>query len=476
VFYTRAEELVQAYKLLGHQLFEPNVRCAIRHSKVNDEIRHSIELARGRKEFKHLNNGITMICDGFSKVGPREKPKAISVLHPGIINGLQTVTAIAEGYDELPEIEKVEFRDYCQVIVRLHTRTAVKDYRELVKSTNNQNPMQPRNLRSNNPEQIYYEKLFATLGWFYERKQGAWNAFKSNPRLWASLQNHKATHFLVNGSRTYRVVENDELGQCWLSFIGFSNEAVHERKRIFDDDKVYDLVFQCRTPKHGAAYDFKLDDSVFQEEQQVAPDCQLMLASYLLRHAAKNLVPAPKANRDQAIKRLNLEDCTREEIEKTLYEDKEYRVNRILSAWSLLFPEFVGYILYRTFGNEVHSIGHRLFATPSFEALVRNRDFSRLSDSVRNDTHEPDDVLPVLWRLFEHVAHQLAGEGTAWLRQWQNSPTRTRFNYSINSRRSLFEELNHLDNYVQKEQFIRPWAIGINRHKGIYKYIAKVLS
>src|SRR6266536_3323837 len=61
----------------------------------------------------------------------------------------------------------------------LDPREAVADYKELVKSTNNQNPMQPRNLRSNDPEQVYYETLFADLNWFYERKEGAWKAYQS---------------------------------------------------------------------------------------------------------------------------------------------------------------------------------------------------------------------------------------------------------------------------------------------------------
>ena len=67
VFYTLAHDLVRAFLDFGYQLFEPNVRCEIKNSKVNRAIKASVRSARGRREFKHLNNGITMICAGSQK-------------------------------------------------------------------------------------------------------------------------------------------------------------------------------------------------------------------------------------------------------------------------------------------------------------------------------------------------------------------------------------------------------------------------
>jgi hypothetical protein len=175
VFFTKAYDLVQAFDTYGYQMFEPNVRCELKRSKVNEAIRESVKHSRGRKEFRHLNNGITLICASFGKV-QRGGGVSIRVHQPGVINGLQTVKSMHDALDELNDQEKEHFRNECEILVRLHTRQAVHDYKELVKSTNNQNPMQPRNLRSNDPEQIYYESLFAGLNWFYERKEGAWKA------------------------------------------------------------------------------------------------------------------------------------------------------------------------------------------------------------------------------------------------------------------------------------------------------------
>src|SRR5262249_1170133 len=152
-----------------------------------EAIRSSIQTARGRREFKHLNNGITLICASFQKV-QRGRESFVRVRQPGVINGLQTVKSIHDAFDELTEKDKGDFGEKCELLVRIHTREAVRDYRELVKSTNNQNPMQPRNLRSNDPEQLQYERLFSNHHWFYERKEGAWQAFRSDSNLWGTLR------------------------------------------------------------------------------------------------------------------------------------------------------------------------------------------------------------------------------------------------------------------------------------------------
>jgi hypothetical protein len=476
VFYTNAFDLIQAYRLLGHQLFEPNVRCTIKRSKVNDEIKKSVQSSRGRKEFKHLNNGITMICESFQKVGPKTEPTALRVMHPGIINGLQTVTALEESYRGLPEGQQKEFREKCQILLRLHSRNAVHDYRELVKSTNNQNPMQARNLKSNDPEQIAYEQLFATVGWFYERKQGAWNAFKSDSSLWRTLPNVKKTHFQIGSTRKYRFVDNDELAQCWLAFIGFSNEAVHERKLIFEDDNVYNLVFLRRLPKHGADYDFKLSEDVYNAAAEDSPDHRLMLASFLLRHSAKNIVPSPKENRAEAVERLNASNLEKDEQDKKLDEDEKYRLNKILSAWSLLFPDFVGHILFRSFGEKAHTVGKAFIDTPSVGNLVERYDFDGLVTKIRDENFEGDDVLPVLWHLFEYCAGNLAAEDSPWLRQWRVTPTKTRFNYSARTRKDLFVELEHVDGRISRKGLNRSWADKMNDAKGVFKFVKKTLS
>lgn len=91
MFFTKAIDLVRAYEDFGYQIFEPNVRAEIHNSPVNKEIKRSVSMARGRVEFKHLNNGITIVAESFPNVGPKDRLEALDVLKPGIVNGLQNV-------------------------------------------------------------------------------------------------------------------------------------------------------------------------------------------------------------------------------------------------------------------------------------------------------------------------------------------------------------------------------------------------
>ena len=73
VFFTHAIDLVRAYEDFGYQIFEPNVRAEIHNSPVNKQIKGSVTSRKGRAEFRHLNNGITIIADSIQGVGPKDK-------------------------------------------------------------------------------------------------------------------------------------------------------------------------------------------------------------------------------------------------------------------------------------------------------------------------------------------------------------------------------------------------------------------
>jgi hypothetical protein len=180
VFYCRCYDLVKAYQSFGYQLFEPNVRCNITVSKVNAAIRDSVTSRVTREEFRFLNNGVTVVCKSYTK--PSGNKPYFRVIEPGVVNGLQTVYALQEAYQKLGNADKEHFEKSCFVLVRLLQEQSIRDLSRMVRATNTQNPMQPRNLVSNHSEQIIFEKLFAGLGWFYERKEGAWDAYAADHR------------------------------------------------------------------------------------------------------------------------------------------------------------------------------------------------------------------------------------------------------------------------------------------------------
>jgi hypothetical protein len=212
VFYCKAIDLVNAFNSLGYQLFEPNVRAEIRQSKVNQAIRESVKYWQTRHDFRFLNNGVTITCDSYAKPKPNQKP-GFTVVHPGVINGLQTVVALHTAYHELSVPDQKDFENECAVLVRLLNSNAVEEITDVVKATNNQNPMQPRNLVSNSVEQIIYVHTFAEkLEWFYEAKQGAWEAFREDPRRWRPHLNKRAKDFQPADKRKkVRRIDNHDL-------------------------------------------------------------------------------------------------------------------------------------------------------------------------------------------------------------------------------------------------------------------------
>jgi hypothetical protein len=97
VFFVHAHDLVQAYEDFGYQIFEPNVRCELKESKVNQAIKKTVTTREGRREFRHLNNGITVVCSGWTAKKTNGRLSAFVVRRPGIVNGLQTVKNLFAG-------------------------------------------------------------------------------------------------------------------------------------------------------------------------------------------------------------------------------------------------------------------------------------------------------------------------------------------------------------------------------------------
>ncbi len=337
VFYARAYDLIAAFDDFGYQLFEPNVRAHINRSKVNAAIRTSLMYGQTRREFRFLNNGITITCKGFKN--PTQNRHSFRITEPGVVNGLQTVVALHQAYNELEQKDKVDLEKECYVMVRLLQENAVTDVNRVVLATNTQNPMQPRNLKSNTEEQILYEKLFAEIGWFYERKQGAWDAFSADPNRWRSISNYKRKHFLSDNQKI-RKIDNQAIAQTWLSFIGFSDEAVHKKIAIFDDESLYKLSFLSRSLSHASKNNFSIT-TVKGDAIPKAPAPKLMIASYFAREFARQTALSAREAREEATKRLNLDtNAPREEIDIALTSDPIYIQNRAMSGMSFLFVEF----------------------------------------------------------------------------------------------------------------------------------------
>jgi hypothetical protein len=476
VFYCRALDLIMAFEDLGYQIFEPNVRAKIVKSKVNEAIESSIASQSQRKIFKFLNNGVTITCDGFKKPS-NNKPK-FKVTRPGIINGLQTVTSAYEAYSDLKDNpqQKADFENNCFVLVRLLDKNKVHDVEKIILATNTQNEMKPRNLRSNSIEQIDLEKMFALFGWFYERKQGAWNAFVSNPKQWRTLPNKTKENFHARGAvRKYLKIDNEELAQCWTAFIGFSNEAAHNKKELFEDkSEWYKLIFLSRVSNHAIAYGFDAEAAYQYSQKPSASDPQLLLAAYLARELAKACSLSPKENRNRAIERNKISSSDAAIITQALAADKEYLMEQAVAGMSLVFVDFVGYLLFKALSADVHTKGRALLSTGIWKKLYEGYEPKQLADGVRKVEFDEKDLLAISWHAFRHcIEDMLSG---AWGELYKISRTRSRFFHSIDTRKRLYSTLDNLDDYMKRTILTRNWAAGIPERAGLIGYIKSTIE
>ncbi len=467
VFYCLAIDLVKAYDALGYQLFEPNVRANITNSRVNQAIRDSVLHQRTRQEFRFLNNGVTITCDSFNK--PNRPQQPFTVLHPGIVNGLQTVVALHTAFHQLSDQDKEDFEKNCSVLVRLLMNNAVDDITRVVKATNNQNPMKPRNLVSNNTEQLIYARIFAQeLEWFYEAKEGAWDAFEKDYKRWRpSLSKHPRDFRAIN-RRKVRRIDNEDLAQTWLAFIGFASEAVNEKKELFD--RFYSLIFKLQTRQHAVDYDFALARAR-SEATEDSPDPSLMLISYLTREFAAEMSLSASQNRQEACVRLGIDPSrmTKADLDSRLNQDNKFLLNQALGGMSLLFTEFVGFICYRAFGEHIHRYGRRLVANHSFDTLTKQFAIETVKERINTGTFDPHDVLAVLWLIFVETIEDLLTGG--WGQSYQAAPIKVRFIFSRETRDRLYRDIQSTNEFMKKRSLKKPWAIGVAENQGLFEFV-----
>jgi len=474
IFYCKAIDLIRAFDDFGYQIFEPNVRAHVGKTKVNMAIKESLMHSSSRREFKFLNNGLTITCSSYSN--PTENRPSFRVKEPGVINGLQTVVSVHEAYSELPSEEQDDLERNCYVLVRLLTDKAVKDIISVVLASNTQNPMQARNLKSNTTEQVHFEKLLAEMGWFYERKQGSWEAFSKEPRRWRTLSSYRKANFqfTTGGRARARKIDNQLLAQTWFSFTGFSDEAVHNKRDLFDRDDWYQLLFLRRTNAHGA--DLNYDPLAAREEcVPEAPSPALMLVSYLAREFAKAASLSAKESREKASQRLRIDPSliSKEELESKLAGDKEYLLDQVLNGMSFVFTEFLGYILFKAFGAKVHNIAARLLQNRSLKQLKETNDFDIVAGYVRDENIQKDDLLAIAWFAFRHTIQQMMA--TPWKENYLRARSRTRFNHDKETRTSIYKELDEVNKFMEEEQLTRFWAAGIPANTGLYNFFQKTL-
>jgi hypothetical protein len=155
----------------GDLLLERNVRrfLGLQGNRVNLGIQHTLNNEEERGNFYFYNNGITLLCKKFTYNALQGENYQVRAEGLQIINGGQTCKTIQSTLAALagasPGLEKAF------VLVRLYQLPddSVDLVRSITYATNSQNPVDLRDLRSNDPKQKSLESAMAGLGYTYHR-------------------------------------------------------------------------------------------------------------------------------------------------------------------------------------------------------------------------------------------------------------------------------------------------------------------
>ncbi|HEX5785313.1 MAG TPA: AIPR family protein [Burkholderiaceae bacterium] len=173
-------EIARLMQTHGDRLLERNIRryLGLQGNRVNEGIQATLLSAEERPHFFFYNNGVTMLCSRFDYNALQPENHTVSVEGLQIINGGQTCKTIATTLEklaeQLPLAENHVGLEQAYVLVRLYQLG--DDGADLVPNityaTNSQNPVDLRDLRSNDPIQRKLMLGTRELGFDYKPKRG----------------------------------------------------------------------------------------------------------------------------------------------------------------------------------------------------------------------------------------------------------------------------------------------------------------
>lgn len=170
-------ELARLMDAHGDRLLERNIRryLGLHGNRVNEAIAATLRSVPDRANFYFYNNGVTLICDRFDYNALQPENHRVRVEGLQIINGGQTSKTIQATLATLdpPAAAPGQGIDAAFVLVRLYQvpRDAGAFVQTITYATNSQNPVDLKDLRSNDPRQQQLELSVGQLGYVYRRQR-----------------------------------------------------------------------------------------------------------------------------------------------------------------------------------------------------------------------------------------------------------------------------------------------------------------
>lgn len=166
-------EIATLMKTHGERLLERNIRryLGLHGNRVNEGIRTTLQ-SNNPENFYFFNNGLTFVCEDFSYNALQSSDYQIKVENLQIVNGGQTCMTIYKTLEDM-QAEGKTLPVEASVLVRIYKLP--KDNEDIVlqitHATNSQNPVDLKDLRSNDEKQQQLETSIQALGFSYRRKR-----------------------------------------------------------------------------------------------------------------------------------------------------------------------------------------------------------------------------------------------------------------------------------------------------------------
>lgn len=158
---------------LNKRFFEANVRDYQGHNTVNKSIAETL-YAPGNEDFWWLNNGVTILVSGLSRVTNKE----IVIENPEIVNGLQTSREIYNYYTNNKNSLNTEKRN---VLVRIIKPSDETSRDKIIFATNNQTNIPQYSLRVTDSIHVQIELYFKSKGLYYDRRKNYYKNLRKKP-------------------------------------------------------------------------------------------------------------------------------------------------------------------------------------------------------------------------------------------------------------------------------------------------------
>ncbi len=168
----QVSEIAELFNRHHDQLLQRNIRryLGLNENRVNADIHRTLADPGSRENFYFFNNGITIICKSFRHNALQGANYQLKLENMQVINGGQTCKTIQQTLNS-----SGLFADYQNTYVMVRVYELADDDQGFVSdityATNSQNPVDLRDLRSNDEMQQNLELGMRDLGYTYKRQR-----------------------------------------------------------------------------------------------------------------------------------------------------------------------------------------------------------------------------------------------------------------------------------------------------------------